>query len=838
MSNRELEMKTRFLTGAAMLTLMVCAHNAAFAQSAPRADEAADTDEKSDEIIVTGTSTARSKFETSYAASVLSADQIQELAPISLTDLLGNLPGVQPESSGGEVQNVFRVRGLPDEGNFQSFQQNGVSLYQGGDGPFFKNDVLGRVDLMTERVEFIRGGPAPVFASNAAAIFNQITRKGSDVSKGAVRVTVGDTGLYRLDGYQSGPLGSDTHYAVGGFLRQHDGYRPAGYPSDRGGQIRANITHDLSNGGEVMVYAQYLNDKNVFYLPIPIADPRNPNVSLNGLIDANNGTLNTRSLLNTRLRYSNDAGGVVTENRDLSHGRNTRFTAFGLQYNGPIGGDWNLSSKFNASFGKLDFDAVYSTRLPLDANVFSASSLVAAQAAFPTATRLGYALAGTNGATVYDPQASALGLVLPVQYRTAFADFYSTVADVTLSRNIETGLGTHDVTFGALGSFYGTKFGLRYQDYLFELRNQPRPLDLVAYNAANVAVGFVTSGDGVLAYSTALNRGKSDVSLYAFFLNDTWQVTDKLRIDGGIRYEKYKFRGFGLGTRLVNLGDATTLADNSTRAFDGSSIEREFAPDSFNWTVGANYDFSDSFGIYARASRAYRAPFEVNTIFGGDTKGNVARQYEIGLKVQTPVISAYVIGFQTKFDPLNLSLDAVNPQTGTVQRINFVGNASTTGVEADIDISPTKWFTLSSTITYGDPKYNSLTADVGASPGNVEGNRIVREAAFYGNVSPSVKFDVGGGTLDAYVRLNFIGTRFVDVQNNTRLPAFETLAAGASYNTGDWSFQVAADNLTNTVGLTEGNPRIDAVAGQGSANAIYARPIFGRNFRFIVTKKW
>jgi iron complex outermembrane recepter protein len=831
-------MKSQFFKGAAVVAIAISGHGAAFAQVTSVTPAAAEPTDQTEVIIVTGTSTGRKKFETSYAASVLSADQIQELAPISLTDLLGNLPGVQPESSGGEVQNVFRVRGLPDEGNFQSFQQDGVSLYQGGDGPFFKNDVLGRVDLMTERVEFIRGGPAPVFASNAAAIFNQITRKGGDVSKGAARVTVGDTGLYRLDAYQSGALGTNTHYAVGGFLRQHDGYRSAGYPSDRGGQIRANITHDFSNGGQVLIYGQYLNDKNVFYLPIPLADPRNPTVSLDSLINANNGTLNTRSLLSTRFRYSNDAGGVLTENRDLSDGRNIRFTAFGAQYNGPVGNDWNLSSKFNVSLGNLDFDAIYSTRLPLDANTFSAGSLAAAQAAFPTTTRLGYALAGTNGATAYNPQASALGLVLPVQYRSAFADFYSTVGDVTLSRTFETGFGTHDITFGALGSLYGTEFGLRYQDYLFEVRNQPRPLDLVAYNSANAAVGFVTSGDGVLAYSSALNQGKTDVSLYALFVNDSWQVTEKLRLDGGLRYEKYEFKGFGLGTRLVNLGDVTTLADNSTRAFDGSKVEREFAPETTSWTVGANYDFSKSVGVYARASRAYRAPFEVNAIFGGDTKGNVARQYEIGLKVQTPTFSAYVIGFQTKFDPLNLNLDAVNPQTGTVQRINFIGNASTTGVEADVDFSPTKWFNLSTTLTYGDPQYKSLTADVGASPGNVEGNRIIREAAFYGNISPSVKFNVGGGTLSAYVRLNFIGERFVDVQNNTSLPAFETLAAGATFNTGDWSVQLAADNLTNTVGLTEGNPRIDAVAGQGTANAIYARPIFGRNFRLIVTKEW
>ena len=46
------------------------------------------------------------------------------------------------------------------------------------------------------------------------------------------------------------------------------------------------------------------------------------------------------------------------------------------------------------------------------------------------------------------------------------------------------------------------------------------------------------------------------------------------------------------------------------------------------------------------------------------------------------------------------------------------------------------------------------------------------------------------------------------------------------------------DNLTNEKGLTEGNTRTDALAGQGSAEAIYGRPLFGRNVRLMVSRSW
>jgi len=151
-----------------------------------------------DVIIVTGSSTAQRKFDVSYAVTSLSNDDIQKLAPLNFADLLGNIPGIQAEATGGEVQNVYRLRGIPNEGSFQAFHQDGMPLYHDNDGPFFKGDVLNRVDLMTRTVEFVRGGPAPIFASNASAIYNMITVTGSDTPAGAVRLTMGDTGLYRL----------------------------------------------------------------------------------------------------------------------------------------------------------------------------------------------------------------------------------------------------------------------------------------------------------------------------------------------------------------------------------------------------------------------------------------------------------------------------------------------------------------------------------------------------------------------------------------------------------------------------------------------------------------
>jgi hypothetical protein len=55
------------------------------------------------------------------------------------------------------------------------------------------------------------------------------------------------------------------------------------------------------------------------------------------------------------------------------------------------------------------------------------------------------------------------------------------------------------------------------------------------------------------------------------------------------------------------------------------------------------------------------------------------------------------------------------------------------------------------------------------------------------------------------------------------------LSAGLLYNVGDsMQFAVSVDNITNTVGLTEGNPRAGFIEDTGS-DFFFARPILGRN---------
>jgi iron complex outermembrane receptor protein len=805
------------------------------AQETPNAGQAADPAD-SQVVVVTGSARPQRRFDVSYAVNALSQNDVQKLAPQNMADLLGKLPGMQVESTGGEVQNVTRVRGIPTDDGYALFQQDGLPLMTEINGYYFRGDSMNRYDLMTKTIEVVRGGPAPIYASQAAAIVNSTTVTGTSTTRGKAQVSVGTTGLKRLDAYQAGQIDDKTFYAIGGFVRQDDGHRDNGFPNDRGGQIRANIKR-VTEVGTWKLSANVLDDHNVFYLPIPLADPRNPGVSLNPYIDYFNGTMNSPSLRNVSEKNLDGAGALQTDQRDLANGRHLKFGNIGLQFDGNLGA-WQVSAKGGLTKGTLDFDAFYSTSNPADATTFANGFLAASKAAFGPVARLGYALAGTNGAQAYDP-ASASGLVMQGQFRTLTSDFYSNQADINFTRNFQTGFGNHDVKAGFYGSTYGATSRSVYNDMLIEVNSQPRTLDLIAYSATGAVLGSVTD-KGVLRYTTTLNQGDVDARMGALYLNDTWEISDRLRVDAGVRSEHYHYDGYALLTTQVNLGDPATLADNTTRAFTGERQAHVIEPKTTNWTVGANYDFSTNMGGYARVSHLEVPPtMQVASSVDPLVLTTKADQFEAGIKTMFGRSYLYITGFYTKFDPLNASFVAFNPVTGrNDQTVPFYGKAIIRGAEIDGAWYLTKRFVVNTSLTIQDPQYRNFVSATGADPSKVVGNQIVREPKVFGNVRPSYSFNLGDDLVDVFGSYSYTGKRYVDLFNLTSLPSYHSVGAGVTVTRGKWQVQLTGDNLTNAQGLTEGNPRTDALAGQGSNEAIYGRPVFGRSARLVVSMAW
>jgi outer membrane cobalamin receptor len=97
---------------------LLCLCLAAQAQTAEPADAAAEpaADKAGlqlDKVVITGTTTGRSKMLQSVSVSTLSADKIAKSGATSSAELLRTVPGLRAESSGGEGNANLTVRGAP-----------------------------------------------------------------------------------------------------------------------------------------------------------------------------------------------------------------------------------------------------------------------------------------------------------------------------------------------------------------------------------------------------------------------------------------------------------------------------------------------------------------------------------------------------------------------------------------------------------------------------------------------------------------------------------------------------------------------------------------------------
>jgi iron complex outermembrane recepter protein len=79
-----------------------------------------------------------------------------------------------------------------------------------------------------------------------------------------------------------------------------------------------------------------------------------------------------------------------------------------------------------------------------------------------------------------------------------------------------------------------------------------------------------------------------------------------------------------------------------------------------------------------------------------------------------------------------------------------------------------------------------------------------------------------------YVNYRYIGGQYVDIANNVHLPGYGLLAAGITLDlTPKLNMNVSGQNLTNKIGLTEGNPRQGVFAQQIVNGSFYGRSVAG-----------
>ncbi|PTQ12865.1 cyclic nucleotide-binding protein [Sphingomonas oleivorans] len=819
---------------------LVCAASASaqMADNGTSGEEAAASGET--EIVVTGRAGAgdRTKADTSYAITTMSEEFLRSRAPTSVTEALKSVPGFWVEASGGEGSGNIRARGIPVDGfGSVNLLENGLPVQHDPALGYLNVDQTFRIDETIDRVEVVRGGPSSIFTPNApGGVINFITRRAGESIEGIAKYTFGPTAnQHRVDGWIGAPIG-DWKLGLGGFYRVEDGVRDPGFRGNKGGQFRVDLGRDFS-GGKIDLSYRRLDDRTILYTGLPLTrDADGEIVGVPG-IDVMHDTLASPATAQLALR--NGTGGIVNfDNRD---GTRVKLDQFSASAEYELAEGWLLQNKARYRESQTVRNGVYPAALTRATDYVSArrSTLLTA---YPGATQvqLRYAsdgrafdLAGQNGN----------GLIVENSVRPVSIDERELLNDLRLSHSFEIGGMKHDFAVGGYYAYIKDSFRRYSATVLEDVSGNAQLLDLVALDASGRVVGSQTQ-NGVSRYGSEFANGTGTSDTFAVYASDEWQVTDQLRIDGGLRYEKVKTEGRSEGSRSVNLGDPSTLADNNVLTGSGvtKSFDRKF--DQFGWTIGANWQFSPRAGVFARYTAAFRLP-GVGNFITDPTARPVTQKVklsEAGVKYSGRWLSLYATAFNTDYDSFAISNNVFNSATGGYEVRTEYADTRAYGVELEAIVRPVSWFDLALNGTAQKPEFRDLrfTQLVSGKPVDVDysGNRLLRVPEVSFRVTPGV--NLLDNRLRAQMDVEYYGKRFGDAANTQKLPAYTVLNASLRFAvTPEISLFAYGDNLTNKLGLTEGNPRSGELSSGQAGNQLFiGRPILGRSFRFAASYRF
>lgn len=761
------------------------------------------------QVVVTGNARngGQRKIDTSYSITTANEEQLKQAAPSSTADLLKIVPGIYAESSGGNAGANIGVRGFPIDGDapFVTIQMNGAPLFPPPTLSFLEGSSLFRIDDTIERVEILRGGPSPIFSNGQpGATMNFLLKKGNDTPEGSLRATAGTGNLRRFDGYYGGKIADGWYGTIGGFYRVAQGVRDGQYPADEGGQLTASITRRLDQG-ELTVYARSVNDKNTFYTGVPLisATAAGGKPSAFPGFDPLTGSLYGNELRNVAL----EVGPGQTLHKDLADGRGIQANLFGVDFSQNIHG-WNVSNKLNHFAGDAPTLAIFSGNSPVSMSSYINSAILSANAqanvvaaAGGTAATAGTATYLNGGAAVSDSQQVMSAGIWSVEKKlTSFTD------ELRVSKEV---IKDHTLTAGVYYADYSSK-DVWYlgNSVLMTAAPNARPINVKLNN------GVVVSGnghDGASFYTLNENFSAQNTAL---FLADEWKINDRIRLDAGVRSETRRLNGVISNPMSVDLdNNPLTLYNNNASVLSGSNKPVARSDSEMSYTLGGNFKVSDNFSVFARMNSGFALPqFDTIRDNGVDTPVTKVKQYEIGLKTVSAQYSAYLTFFHNTFSGLSFQQFLADGSNVTA-----IGGSSGSGLEFEVAARPLKNFQIALSGAYQDSKYENYGANTG--------HEVKRQPKLQFRLSPSYRIPLESADIKLYGTYTHVDARFADAENQQSLPKYYTLDAGVLVGFGEnLELRLAGTNLSNQLGLTEGNSRVIG----GGSSVVFARPIFGR----------
>ena len=563
----------------------------------------------------------------------------------------------------GEIYTKAYSRGISssaedDHGWFYvSLQEDGMPI-TATQYTFYSPDLFHRVDLMTNRLEGIRGGSTAITTQNApGGVYNFISKTGNPVFGGDIQMTTGiqgeGNGLYRLDAQLGGPLSKDgLSYSLGGFYRYDEGPRNTNFTWGNGGQFKMNVKKKYKEG-EILFYGKYLNDKVNRYLGLSATNWDDPQPAFGQ--DFNTSAVMLPNV-STQIISGQLLATMANPNRDFNtnKGVNTRDIALGVNLRHRFKSGWGVKTHFKYSAKKADWQtSIANYPLGLESILpyclsssfgtcfdFDSGLAPFGQVVFRDAES-DEILARVNNFGALSPDEPSFEYIEGSLPNDALLGTFpwqkqDEVKDVMYQMSIDKTWQQHKVNLGLFAARSAVETSTAGSFAFATFENQPRMLRVTVENGEEPLQ--LSDPTGIANYGGLFyNAAKADVNQLALFLNEIWEVNEKFNIDLGLRYELVAHVGLKDRAQPIDLpggidGNDQTFYDNNILEPIELRDEFDFSYDYLSLSIGLNYKINDHVALFTRFSKGNKAP-ELSYYFNNfenipiDQKGTVSRYF-------------------------------------------------------------------------------------------------------------------------------------------------------------------------------------------------------------------
>ncbi len=704
---------------------------------------------KMDEIVVTGVSDQRTKLEASVAITTLDQEVISQRNARGTGELINAVPGTHVDNSSGEVAAVVYARGLASGIRSQpgfhyvSLQEDGLPVLS-TQFQFSSVDMYHRADGTVSKFEAIRGGSASIAAANApGGIFNFVSHEGGNTLGGEFKLQGGIQGdfnpIFRLDGNIGGPINDRGWFSnIGGFYRLDQGPRDLPYNANVGGQMKANIVKRHDNGS-FKIYGKFLNDKvtRFEYLPVNNLDDIEPldgfNLNYSTIypeVKVDNLPDGERFLDDPTATRSFDSNKAI-RNENYSIGMNV-FQRVGSREEGEDG--WLIRNNAKYSYAKQRYSQ-YAGNIVLD----PATAINTFYGLPPIAGLLfnNYTYKDFNTGEVLFNQADSIQEFDKLWIAAGFT-IENKINDVMNQLVVTKEIRKHKFTFGSFLSFADVDIAWTGDAVGSTLEANPRVVEIThpaiftLFDPTVSTYYYTNPNNGLLSEgAAAYNRASAKSTTVSWFASDSWEVSEKLNVEAGVRFESLFHNGTNEKFEFARalFGDTTftafqpdpfpfgtdnnyaTFSDAGTRIGTGEFVDYKHNYHYWSASAGVNYKFNKGLAVYGRFTKGNKGPelgyYVSNFVNGPAQKGFIEKIYmaETGVKLRTMFGSIFLTGFYSQMNDVAFQLLVPGQQGIVVFTPSTFNKIRTIGSELEAVIMPFKNFVAKAILTAQSPKF-------------------------------------------------------------------------------------------------------------------------------------